>query len=143
PGAVAGRGLGYPESGRETPVGSGGAVRRGQNGCSAAVCRRADEDVAGLSTATGRGGPVCAHRAAARGGDSGYLTGCAHGPAGSAPDGQRGGAARGGAGAGVSLCAAPGHCPAGRGDLTGGAGAVGGSRAPLSTGATATGQVYV
>ena len=32
----------------------------------------------------GGGRPVCAHRAAARGGHSRYLTGCAHGPAGSA-----------------------------------------------------------
>jgi len=32
-----------------------------------------------------------------------HLTGCAHGPPGSAPDGQRGGAARRGAGAGVSV----------------------------------------
>ena len=44
----------------------------------------ADEDAAGLSPAAGRGGPVCAHRAAAYGGDSRHLTGCAHGPAGSA-----------------------------------------------------------
>ena len=103
PGAPAGRGADYPAGGRQNPAGRGGAAHRGQNGWGAAVCRRADQDAAGLAAAAGRGGPVCAHRAAAHGGDSGHLTGCAHGPAGSAPDGQRGGAARGGAGAGVCL----------------------------------------
>ena len=84
PGAPAGRGADYPAGGRQNPPGRGGAVHRGQNGWGAAVCRRADEDAAGLAPAAGRGGPVCAHRAAAHGGDSGHLTGCAHGPAGSA-----------------------------------------------------------
>ena len=84
PGAPAGRGADYPAGGRQNPPGRGGAAHRGQNGWGAAVCRRADQDAAGLGTAAGRGGPVCAHRAAAHGGDSGHLTGCAHGPAGSA-----------------------------------------------------------
>ena len=40
---------------------------------------------------------------AAHNGDSRHFTGCPHGPAGSTHDGQRGGTARGGAGAGVCL----------------------------------------
>jgi class 3 adenylate cyclase len=89
--------------GRQTSAGRGGAVHCGQNGRGAAVCRRADQDAAGLATAAGRGGPVCAHRAAAHGGDSRHLTGCADGPPRSAQSGQRGGTARGGARAGVCL----------------------------------------
>ena len=102
-GAPAGRGADHPAGGRQSPPGRGGAVPRGQNGWGAAVYRRADQDAAGLAPAAGRGGPVCAHRAAAHGGHSGHLAGCAHGPARSAQYGQRGGAARGGAGAGVRL----------------------------------------
>jgi hypothetical protein len=52
-------------------------------------------------------------------------------------------AARAVLGAGVSPMRAPGHCPAGRGHLTGRAGAVGGRRTPLSTGPAPTGQVYL
>ena len=81
----------------------GGAAHRDQNGWGATVCRRAHEDVAGVPAAPGGGGPVCADGAAAHGGDSRHLAGCAHGPPGSAPGSQRGRAARGGAGAGVYL----------------------------------------
>ena len=99
PGAPAGRGAHYTAGGRQTPPGRGRAAPRDQNRWGTAVCRRADEDAAGLSIAAGGGGAVCAHRATAHGGDSGHLTGCAHGAPGSAHHGQRGRAAWRGAGA--------------------------------------------
>ena len=90
-------------AGGKTTAGRGGAVHRGQNGWGATVCRRADQDAAGVAAAAGRGGPVCAHRAAAHSGDSGHPPGCPHGPPRSAQSGERGGIARRGAGAGVCL----------------------------------------
>ena len=73
-------------------------------------------------------------------GDSRHLAGCAHGPPGSAPYRQRGGAGGGGAGAGVCLRDAPGPRDAGRGDGAGGTGAVGRGGTAVPAGAAAAGD---
>ena len=112
-------------AGGQAPARRGGAAYCGQDRWGAALRGRADQDAAAVGPAAGGRGPLHADRAAGERGDSRHLAGCAHGPPGSAPYGQRGGAGGGGAGAGVCLRDAPGPRAAGRGDGAGGTGAVG------------------
>ena len=68
-------------------------------------------------------------------GDSNHVAGRADGSAGPVGGGERGGAARGGPGAGVFIRAAAGGSAAGRGNVAAGAGSAHGGRNALSTGA--------
>ena len=103
-----GRGADHAPGGGQAAARRGGAAHCGQDGWGAALCRRADQDAAAVGPAAGGRGPLHADRAAGERGDSRHLAGCAHGPPGSAPYRQRGGAGGGGAGAGVCLRDAPG-----------------------------------
>ena len=142
-GAPAGGGDGAAGDGRQAPAGRGGAADRGEDGRYPAVCGRAGQDGPRIGARPGGSRPVRPDRPAAAPGDSGHIAGCPDGPAGPAGRGQRGGAARRRAGAGVFLCAAAG------GDAAGGAhppaepGAARGGGTALPAGPSPAGDVYL